>query len=484
MNSPNLEDLSSLSMLELFQAEAENQAAILTSGLLALERQPGALQPWDMLMRAAHSLKGAARIVNIQGVVQMAHAVEDCFAAAQAGRLQLGRNETDLLLRSVDLLLQWAKPAEGTVADWEAAHSEEIQGMLGSLRNLLLTTELPSKALAPRATPSTQVRNAPAEASPVSTTPQPREAPERVVRLNAENLNRLLALAGEALVESRWLRPFADSLQRLRRHQAELSQRLGEVRSLLNSEDLSERAEEGLSRLFHKVAECQQFLAERMQELDMFDRRAAHLSQRLYLEALRTRMRPFGDGARRFPRMVRDLARALDKDVRLEILGQNTQVDRDILERLETPLAHLLRNAVDHGCETREQRRRAGKPAEGTIRLEARHSAGMLLVTVTDDGAGVSLERVRSAIVARNLATPAVAGKLTETELLEFLSPAGLHAQGYGDRNLRPGRRPGRRPEYGPQRSRQRPHQQPTRAGRARPIAFAAHVIGRARAAG
>ena len=98
-------------------------------------------------------------------------------------------------------------------------------------------------------------------------------------------------------------------------------------------------------------------------------------------------MRPFGDGVRRFPRMVRDLARSLGKEVRLEIVGENTQVDRDILERLETPLAHLLRNAVDHGCETAEERRRAGKPAECVIRLEARHSAGMLLVTVSDDGA-------------------------------------------------------------------------------------------------
>ena len=158
----------------------------------------------------------------------------------------------------------------------------------------------------------------------------------------------------------------------------------------------------------------------------MFDRRSAHLSQRMYLEVLRTRMRPFSDGVRRFPRMVRDLARALGKEVRLEIIGENTQVDRDILERLESPLAHLLRNAVDHGCETREQRQRAGKPPEGTIRLEARHSAGMLLVTVADDGAGVQLERVREAIVARRLATPAVAEKLTESELLEFLFLPGF----------------------------------------------------------
>jgi two-component system sensor histidine kinase and response regulator WspE len=255
---------------------------------------------------------------------------------------------------------------------------------------------------------------------------QKHEAPERVVRLNAENLNRLLGPAGESLVESRWLRPFADSLQRLKRHQTDVSQGLEELRSQLNGANLPERAEETLNELLHKVADCQQFLTERMQELDMFDRRSAHLSQRLYLEALRTRMRPFADGTRRFPRMVRDVARALDKEVGLEILGQSTQVDRDILERLETPLAHLLRNAVDHGCETREQRQRAGKPAEGTIRLEARHSAGMLLVTVTDDGAGVQLERVRDTIVRKNLAMPAAAEKFTESELLEFLFLPGF----------------------------------------------------------
>ena len=232
------------------------------------------------------------------------------------------------------------------------------------------------------------------------------EDPERVVRLTAENLNRLLGLAGEALVESRWLHPFADSLQRLKRHQTELADKLDDLRERLREEHVSEPAEYQFNELGRKAAECQQFLTDRIQELDVFDRRSAHLSQRMYLEVLRTRMRPFSDGVRRFPRMVRDLARALDKEVRLEIIGENTPVDRDILERLESPLAHLLRNAVDHGCETRDQRLRSGKPPEGTIRVEARHSAGMLLVTVADDGAGVQLERVREAIVARRLATP------------------------------------------------------------------------------
>jgi two-component system sensor histidine kinase and response regulator WspE len=252
------------------------------------------------------------------------------------------------------------------------------------------------------------------------------ETPERVVRLTAESLNRLLGLAGESLVESRWLRPFADSLQRLKRHQTELSVKLDDLHNRLSEEHISERGEDKLNELGRKVAECQEFLTQRMQELDMFDRRSAHHSQRMYLEVLRTRMRPFSDSVRRFPRMVRDLARGLGKQVRLEIIGENTQVDRDILERLESPLAHLLRNAVDHGCETSEHRQRAGKSPEGTIRLEARHSAGMLLVTVADDGDGVQLERVRQVILTRRLVTPSVSEKLTESELLEFLFLPGF----------------------------------------------------------
>ena len=137
-------------------------------------------------------------------------------------------------------------------------------------------------------------------------------------------------------------------------------------------------------------------------------------------------MRPFGDGTRRFPRMVRDLARALDKDVRLEIVGQNTQVDRDILERLETPLAHLLRNAVDHGCETREQRQRAGKPAEAVIRLEARHSAGMLLVSRERRRRGCRAGARARRRRAKEPRAAATAEKLTEAELLDFLFVPGF----------------------------------------------------------
>ena len=439
MNKRNLSDAANLSMLELFSAEAETQAAILTSGLLELERGHGAAQQLEILMRAAHSFKGAARIVSLQAAVRIAHAMEDCFVLAQQGMLALRQPEIDVLFRGVDLILQLSKCPEATIARWDSEHADEIRDFLNAL--LALTTapagSQPTTVSRPAipgspagtvqpvnslpATTGTWLPEAPSQAITTRVSP----APERVVRLTAENLNRLLGLASESLAESRWLRPFAASLQRLKRQHTELSEKVDNLCQGFK-EDSSGHAEYQFKELSKKVAGCEQLLADRLQELEVFDRRSAHLSQQMYLEVLRTRMRPFSDGVSHFPRMVRDLARAEGKEVRLEIVGANTQVDRDILERLESPLAHLLRNAVDHGCETPEQRQRAGKSVEGTIRLEARHSAGMLLVTVTDDGAGVQLERVREAVLKRGLATPAVADRLTEGELLDHLLLPGF----------------------------------------------------------
>jgi two-component system sensor histidine kinase and response regulator WspE len=112
--------------------------------------------------------------------------------------------------------------------------------------------------------------------------------------------------------------------------------------------------------------------------------------------------------------------------VRLEIVGEKTQVDRDILDRLEAPLAHLLRNAIDHGCETPEERAAAGKRPEATIRLEARHSAGALVIIVADDGRGVDVANIRNAVLDRNLSAPELARTMTEAELMEFLFLPGF----------------------------------------------------------
>jgi two-component system sensor histidine kinase and response regulator WspE len=441
-------------MFELFRAEIENQSALLTAGLLELERNPDQVRGFEALMRAAHSLKGAARIANLQTAVSVAHTLEDCFVSAQRRQLVLKHVHIDTLLRGVDLLAHLGRRSEAELNSWDTDYATEIREFLDSVSSLVSSGAEPSSGSKlgpgasqrpgpPRRDPSPRslkegdipeqtllapgAISSPALESTVEAIALHKADPaERVLRLGAENLNRLLALAGEALVESRWLRPFADSLQQFKRSHADLSQQIDHLRRSLSQLALSENSQTCFAELVQHVSNTQQFLTERIQELDKFDRRSAHLSQRLYLEVLRTRMRPFGEGVRRFPRMVRDLARALGKEVRLDIYGEETQVDRDILERLETPLAHLLRNAVDHGCEPTEIRRRAGKPAECGLRLEARHSAGVLLVIVSDDGGGVDLESVRKSVVLKGLVSSSAASKLSESELLEFLFVPGF----------------------------------------------------------
>ena len=440
-----MEDLSHFSMHDLFRQEAENQVAVLTNGLLLLERDPRDAAQLEALMRAAHSLKGAARIVGIDAAVRVAHSMEDCFVAAQEGKLTLGRVQTDRLLQGVDLLTQLGQTPESDAATWQAQRAPEIARFVDSLAASL--HEEPGEEPAPPPAPVAPTQKwGPAPVTPPTPALSPRSAPSappplppptlpevsasaaegRVLRVTADSLNRLLGLAGEALVESRWLPPYADTLLRTRRRQGELAGTLENLRASLGSASLSPAQRQALDEACREAAACAGTLAESHEELEGFVRRSANLSDRLYREAQLSRMRPFVDRAQAFPRFVRDLAASLGKSARLDLVGPNTQVDRDILERLEAPLTHLLRNALDHGLETPAERQRAGKPPEGTLTLEARHSAGMLIVVLSDDGRGIDVANLRAAVARKGLTTAETAARLSEEELLEFLFLPGF----------------------------------------------------------
>jgi two-component system sensor histidine kinase and response regulator WspE len=415
-------DLSQSSMLDLFRMEVGTEAQALTAGLLALERDPVAADQLERCMRAAHSLKGAARIVGLSAGVSITHAMEDCFVAAQQGRCVLRREHIDELLHGVDLLRQMSRTAEQDMVRWEAQKLGDVAALLDALNRAV------SNSAAAEVGPAQAETERPQDEDR-ATTPRGAETGDGesggVIRVTAENLNRLLGLAGESLVESRGFKSFADSLLRLKRFQYDLQRALDRLRDQL-PQPLSNQAQATLAEAQRRALECQQFLAQRLVEMDTFDRRAAHLSHRLYDGALACHMRPLADGVQAFPRMVRDLARTLGKQVRFDIGGEDTQVDRNILEKLKAPLGHLLRNALDHGIESPEERIAAEKPAEAMLRIDARHSAGRLQLTVADDGRGIDLERLRAAVIERKLSNAATAVKLNDAELLEFLFLPGF----------------------------------------------------------
>lgn len=573
----------SFSLFALFQEEARAHAAALSAGLVELEGDAANARRIEPLMRAAHSLKGACRIVNIDEGVELAHALEDMFVAAQEGRIALGAGEIDHALRAADLLAELGAVQEDAVRQWAARSAKEIAELAasfeavaagkplsdqapksashptpetpkaerqpvelpelpialdpipagdddplwdlfreevrqqtielqawlrrltvgetaekepalaaaqairgaatlsgatavaelaGALKALLASAppaldsiwqilaaltdviHLPREGLANWSTrhsnaqseippASNQVTRAPerkaadpeilgpravAKSEPPEASAPPPPAPEQsaVVRVSAQSLNRLMGLAGESLVQSRWLQRFSNAFMDLKRRQDSLAISLETLAQAASAATTPERLESLVRDARDKQQKAQSTLQARIGEFDDHSTLVEDLNSRLYREVIVSRMRPFGDGAHGFPRLVRDMARQLGKQARLEIDGLTTEVDRDVLEKLEAPLNHLLRNAVDHGLETPGEREAAGKPPAGTIRLEVRHRAGTLAIDLSDDGAGIDIERLRAKIVERNLATADMARSLSEAELLEFLFLPGF----------------------------------------------------------
>ncbi len=424
------EQMRDASLLELFSLEAEAQTQVLSAGLLALERDPTQSDQLESCMRAAHSLKGAARIVGVDAGVSVAHVMEDCLVSAQEGRLLLRSGHIDALLQGTDLLMRIATPGNSPQAT-------DIEAYVALMAHLLDPTapqaapaapvmaELQLEAPVPAVEPPAPAVEPPPEPAPRKTR-RTTENGERVLRVTAERLNSLLDLSSKSLVETQRLKPHLATMQRLKRMQSNSLRALENLNVHLKDHALSLEAREALEDARRLLAQSQQLLMEKNAELDEFAWQASQRAQVLYDTALACRMRPFADVLSGQVRMVRDLGRDLGKQVRLEIEGEKTQVDRDVLEKLEAPLTHLLRNAVDHGIETPEQRLLAGKPAEGLIRLRASHQAGLLVLELSDDGNGVDLEKVRRSIVERSLSPAQTAAQLSEEELLTFLFLPGF----------------------------------------------------------
>ena len=477
-------------MLELFRLEAESQAEILSSGVLAIEEQRQSAETIESLMRAAHSLKGAARIVGLDAAVQVAHALEDVFLAAGDNKISVRPSHADILLTGIDFLSSIADADNGTDTTWQDKANtcvRDLQALTsstpqqasdsipesvgpttseGTHKEPSTISRSSSKAEPTRQVTETADKGKPEDATlqkpaqlaskstskvepteTVSTdavSPQKKQSQhdstktqvdpdalskdeeDRVVRVSAGSLTRLVGLAGESLVEARQLKPFADSLLALRKSQTNLCDQITVCEEKIRGLELPPSQMTLIESLRQRSVQSLNKLTTIIEAFEGFARRNEDLSERLHREVIFSRMRPLIDGIHGFPRLVRDVSRQLNKQVRLVVNGEQTGVDRDILDKLEAPLSHLVRNALDHGMELPDDRLREGKPAGGTITIDAGHRAGSLTISITDDGRGINLESLKTKIIERELVTPQVAERLSEAELLEFLFLPGF----------------------------------------------------------
>lgn len=402
------------SLAELFLLEAQAQTQILDQALISLSLQPNDTEHLESCMRAAHSLKGAARLVGVEPAVAVAHEMEELLVNGLRGNIQLSTAQINLLMQGSAALLTIAEGK--TIANLSA-----LVGALAEKNLEQATTEAApiTDALSISSEPQTLFNTEITKNEEPHSTDDNRK--KGTVRVSSERLDLLLDLASRSLVESKHAQHFSLELLRIKKMQVQAKKIIESVRDRLVEQQLPEYYLTALTDLGQLLAEVNTQTVRSLDHYDAVSWNTLLLNQNLYDAALACRMRPFSDLFTGKARMVFDLANRLDKKIQLLVEGEQASVDRDMLDRLEAPLLHLLRNAVDHGIESPEERKANGKAELATIRLKAWHASGYLHMEISDDGRGINTEKIKSRALSRNLATADALAQMDEQELLAFL---------------------------------------------------------------
>ena len=429
-------------MMELFRMEAETQAAVLSNGLLELEADPDNLQRIEELMRAAHSLKGAARIVDLHSVVQLTHAMEDHLVGIQDGKHPTTSSTADVLFACLDFLKEVAEWSDAQAQTKAAESQAAVEALIQKIQGLTdpeaasaaspvaasasAAQEPDKKPAAPASPESAEARKTADAPSPKSSKPAAkkpsgaRQGASEFVRVTAKNLNHMVDLAAECLVESHNLENTTEHLASMHSVHQSLAGALGALKNRVRSAG-DEATLSALGEVEHQASLVSEGFTEHLEGFKDYIHRNSRLAESLYQESIASRMRPFGEAVEAYPRMVRDISKSIGKKARFELKGKETEVDRDVLEKLDAPISHILRNAIGHGLETPADRRAAGKQETGTVTIAARHHAGMLRIEIQDDGRGIDIERLKGKILEKGLTTQEILSGLSQAELLEFL---------------------------------------------------------------
>ncbi len=381
-------------LLQLFAAESRDEVEVISSGLVALESDAaGAIGAGrtDEMMRAAHSLKGGARAVELESVDRLAHALEGLLKAA-GDRGAFDGETVDLAYRALDGI-------EGIIAAATGGPPAEVNvtGLTDELQTAI--TGLPGGRPAPTEPSPRSAAPAPApapEALPEPTGPSPLGQPDATVRVRVSKLDGLMAAVRE-LEAARVGVEHATGILTERAEADDLKAREYDVRA----GNIRETTAAPLTRLERAAREV-----------------AGEVSE--------ARTVPLSLAFDPLPRTVRDLGRDLGREVELTTSGGEVDVDRAVMEVLRPALVHVIRNAIDHGIESPAARAAGGKDEKGRVTVTGRTSAGLLEIEVADDGAGIDADAIRRSAISRELITAEEADALPYAELIEFVTRPGF----------------------------------------------------------
>jgi two-component system chemotaxis sensor kinase CheA len=391
----------------------------------------------------------AMRLEELGELAKVSPPLEACQQMASLGTLQvwLRTAATESQVRSaadvagVDLLEieavgdDWEEPVQPVAAPQSHAPQQDA---IASPKATIAPPDEATKSVA--GSVQGMSTKDPSKEAPESTMADPKSKVVETVRVDIDRLDRLMNLTGELVVNRARFLQLARQMQPLFRK----SGLLGRLRSLGDrlqgmSQELDADHRSGQDAVWdvrRALGEQMEVVEELLQSLDQGRRcmdqwneaidQLTRVSNGLQQGVLDTRMVPVGPLFNRFKRVVRDIATELRKKVQLEIRGEKTELDKRMIDELGDPLVHLVRNAIDHGLESEEVRRKRGKPDAGTLTLEATHSGNNVLITIRDDGGGIAVEKVRARAIQRGLVPEAAAATLSDREWMQFIWHPGF----------------------------------------------------------
>ena len=450
--SPELEVAPQV--LELYLQEAGEQLDDINYLLLKLEKQPENEELQHHLMRCMHTLKGSSSMVYARQIESLSHRCEDILEKNINEKRLMDSNLFDLLFEVMDEVQ--------FILDGIRAHKKETvrhHGLiLKKLDTYMNAPAMPAAAEETQPEPEAEPAPPAPEAAVVmveAETPEEVNRKETYLRLNINKMNHLLNLAAELVISNN---QFKSQLDRLKNLMPMLNTNLkvfrdtedylntmvregkriqeiidplvedkpGTKESMKKQIDNVQRVlknvkaiQDELTSLSHTMKENSKTYDENLQKLNK-------LSNELLDEIMQARLVPINMLFQRFHRPIRDLARQLQKQIRLSIRGEETELDRTLIDELHEPLLHIIRNAIDHGLETVDARKKEGKNPEGTLEIKASRDRNQVIIEIKDDGRGIDLEGVKAAAIEKGLLSEADGEEMSDQELFEYLFYPGF----------------------------------------------------------
>lgn len=376
-------------LAQMFVAEALDHLGTIESVLLQLEGRPGDTRLLNDVFRPFHTIKGNAGALGVTSVQELAHIVENLLDLARAGKHLMGLDEFDVVLKAVDLLTQMISELPARIAGQPPADSSGRRAALMNTVTALIDAGNKEPASAVERPAAAPHDAAPPVVAPPSADPfaerhtdaaTPRlpveekhsrraeDNPSVAVKVDTRKLDNLIDMVGELVI----------------------------AQSILAADDALARSTD--ERLGRRLAQLKRITSD------------------LQRNAMAMRMVPIRQTFQKMARLVRDLSKRSGKQIELVLQGEETELDRRVVEDINDPLMHMVRNSVDHGIESAAARAAAGKPAQAVLRLSAFHQAGNIVIEIADDGAGLNTDRILAKAVERGLVSEGV-----------VLPPAEIH---------------------------------------------------------